>query len=192
MKTCKKCGETKELQDFLKDANLKDGHSGACKECHRAYQRAWYKNNQDKCVASRKKYYEKNKETIRVRDKARRNTDEFRARRRATRDLEKNKISCRKYYAENYKTKIKPRHNEYYSRPEVIERVKELHRKDYLTKGIERNKRKIAEVTPKYVKELLRRDGTLKGVPIPEALIEVKRLQILIWRKTHEKRNTTT
>ena len=176
-KDCKKCGVNQPLQDYIKNTKLKDGHSGTCKKCHNAY---------------RRKYHEQNKETIRVRDKARRNTDEFRARRRATRDLEKNKISCRKYYAENYKTKIKPRHDEYCSRPEVIERVKELHRKDYLTKGIERNKRKIAEVTPKYVKELLRRDGTLKGVPIPEALIEVKRLQILIWRKTHEKRNTTT
>ena len=126
-------------------------------------------------------------------DRARRNTDEYRAKRRATRDLEKNKISCRKYYAENYETKIKPRHDVYYSRPEVIERVKELSRKDYLTKGIERNKQKIAEVTPKYVRELLRQDGTLKGVHIPEALIEVKRLQILIKRRIkNENSNATT
>lgn len=193
MKTCKKCGDNKPLQDFLKDTSLKDGHSGTCKECHRAYQRAWYKNNQEKRVASRKKHYEKNKEVINARTRAKRTTDEFRAQRRATRDLEKNKISCRKYYANNYESKIKPRHDVYYSRPEVIERVKEAHRKDYLTKGIERNKRKIAEVTPKYVRELLRQDGTLKGVPIPDALIEVKRLEILIKRRVkNENSNNIT
>jgi hypothetical protein len=177
VKTCKKCGINQPLQDYVKNTKLKDGHLGTCKKCHNAY---------------RRNYYEQNKETILEKDKARRSTDEFRAHRRATRDLEKNKISCRKYYAKNYESKIKPKHAVYYSRPEVIERVKELNRKDYLTKGIERNKRKIAEVTPKYVKELLRQGGTLKGVSIPEALIEVKRLQILIWRKTHEKCNATT
>jgi hypothetical protein len=183
VKTCNKCGETKALTEYAKDSKLKDGHTGSCKKCQNAYQREWYKNNLEKRLASRKKHYEKYKEVINAKTRVKRTTDEFRAKRRATRDLEKNKISCRKYYANNYESKIKPRHAEYSARPEVIERAKELHRKDYLTKGIERNKRKIAEVTPKYVKELLRQSGNLKGVPIPEALIAVKRLQILIKRR---------
>ena len=192
-KICKKCGETKALHDYSKEARVKDGHLATCKKCCNALKRAWDKENKEKLAAYRKKYYDKNKKYLLAQQRVSRNTDEFRAHRRATRDLEKNKISCRKYYAENYETKIKPRHAEYYSRPEVIERKKISSHKDYITKGIERNKRKIADVTPKYVRELLRQDGTLKGVPIPEALIEVKRLQILIKRRVkNENSNSIT
>jgi hypothetical protein len=193
VKTCKKCGETKELTEFFKDASLKDGHSGACKKCRNAYKREWYKNNAEKSRASRIKFYEKNKDDINAKKRENRNTDEYRAKRRATRDLEKNKIYCRKYYAKNYKTKIKPKHDEYYARPEINERIKEYRRMEYQLTGKERNKRKIADVEPRYIREIMKQNGRLKGVEIPQSLIEAKRLEILIKRRVkNENSNDTT
>ena len=37
MKLCKKCGLEKEISDFCKDKNGKDGHSNMCKSCKREY-----------------------------------------------------------------------------------------------------------------------------------------------------------
>lgn len=42
-KTCKKCGKAKPITEFDKNKNTKDGHAWQCKECRRAYQRAYDK-----------------------------------------------------------------------------------------------------------------------------------------------------
>jgi hypothetical protein len=154
----------------------------------KAYNKQYRERNKEKLSALNKEYRERNKEEIR----ARRTSEEFKAHRRATRNLELNRISCRKYYADNYETKIKPKRQEYYTRPEVIARIKEYRRVEYRTKGIKRGKQKIAEVEPRYVKELLRQNGILKGVPIPEALIEAKRLQLLIKRRIKNEHSNRT
>lgn len=42
-KKCRKCGQTKPLDEFDKDKDNKDGRSGQCKECRREYQREYNK-----------------------------------------------------------------------------------------------------------------------------------------------------
>lgn len=42
MKTCSKCGETKPLDEFVKDNRRKDGHATICKECRRIKDRERY------------------------------------------------------------------------------------------------------------------------------------------------------
>ena len=49
MKTCNKCGETKEFSEFRKRKTIKDGHCGHCKACepkakYKDYQAQWYAN----------------------------------------------------------------------------------------------------------------------------------------------------
>lgn len=39
MKTCKKCGHIKPLDEFPKKPVNRDGHAGSCKECKKIYQR---------------------------------------------------------------------------------------------------------------------------------------------------------
>lgn len=148
-------------------------------ELRRAYNKEYRERNKEILREKNKLWREQNKEKI----QARRTSEEYKANRRATRDLEKNKISCRKYYAENYESKIKPRLQEYYAKPDVNERLKAYRKIEYRTTGIARNKQKIANVEPRYVRELLRQNGILKGVPIPDVLVEVKRLEILIKRR---------
>lgn len=42
MKTCSKCGKTKPLSEFHKAKRNKDGYTGQCGECRRAYHRDVY------------------------------------------------------------------------------------------------------------------------------------------------------
>lgn len=46
-KTCCQCGETKPIDEFVKDNRRKDGHSTLCKECKRARDRARYAKIKD-------------------------------------------------------------------------------------------------------------------------------------------------
>lgn len=45
MKTCSQCKETKPLAEFQKLARNKDGHTGICKPCKRAYDNSHYSTN---------------------------------------------------------------------------------------------------------------------------------------------------
>ena len=118
--------------------------------------------------------------------KAYRSTEEFKSKRRTTRNLAKNRAQCREYYSKNYATKIKLKHKEYYAKPEVQEKIKEIKKQEYIKNGIERGRKKIVDVELRYARELLKKDGSLKNVVIPIELLEVKRLQILIKRELNK------
>jgi len=51
MKKCSKCHETKELTEFCKNKNKKDGLNIICKPCARTSKIIWKKNNEDKIKA---------------------------------------------------------------------------------------------------------------------------------------------
>jgi hypothetical protein len=53
-KTCSKCGDEKELDDFPINRTRKDGHGSACKKCQNESTRTHYNNN-------KKQYLERNK-----------------------------------------------------------------------------------------------------------------------------------
>lgn len=62
MKTCNKCGETKQLTGFHKNANSRDGLSALCKVCANIAAAAWQKANPKKHAANCAVYYSANKE----------------------------------------------------------------------------------------------------------------------------------
>jgi hypothetical protein len=119
--------------------------------------------------------------------KAYRSTEEFKAKRRATRDLVKNREDCKKYYANNY-DKISAKHKEYYLKPNVVERVKEQKKFYQQTTGKITKKKYIEELHDTYICNQMCRNSNLQHKDIPKELIEAKRLQLLIRRITDEKR----
>jgi hypothetical protein len=114
--------------------------------------------------------------------KAYRSTEEFRAKRRATRDLLKNREDCKKYYAENY-DKISAKHKEYYLKPNVVERVKEQKKVYAQTTGRATKKKYIEELHDTYICNQLCRNTSLRHQDIPKELVEVKRLIMKIKRE---------
>lgn len=78
MKHCRKCSTTKELSDFVKDRNKKDGLSTICRECRKEYKRInfdklkikkqlWNKNNKERIRKTTALYKQRNKERIELR-----------------------------------------------------------------------------------------------------------------------------
>ena len=53
MKTCTKCGETKEFSEFYK---RKNGYRGDCKKCRNEYSSKWYFENKEHINALSKKW----------------------------------------------------------------------------------------------------------------------------------------
>lgn len=72
---CRKCNETKPIEDFVKDATRSTGHHPYCRTCQnkiknnkKALSRAlkWQKENKDKRVIIRKRWYDNNPELVRI------------------------------------------------------------------------------------------------------------------------------
>lgn len=51
MKRCKRCGETKPLDQFYKNKTGRDGLRPECKPCSSAQKKAWYRQNREAVIA---------------------------------------------------------------------------------------------------------------------------------------------
>ena len=66
MKTCPICHEIKELSDFPKNKQTKDGTNTYCKKCmYQKYGKPWAKKNPDKVKEGRLKWAKLNPEKVR-------------------------------------------------------------------------------------------------------------------------------
>jgi hypothetical protein len=64
MKQCRKCLELKELSGFYKCKTNKDGLRGSCKICMGSYCDSYNSKNEDIVIEYKRKYYNKNKQTL--------------------------------------------------------------------------------------------------------------------------------
>ena len=90
-KKCSKCGEEKELSEFHKAKQNKDGYRGSCKDCVKEYKKEYRKNNKEYNKEYCKEYYENNKEK----------------RKEYYKEWFKNNKEYRKEYYKNNKEKVK-------------------------------------------------------------------------------------
>jgi hypothetical protein len=66
-KVCKDCHEEKNLVEFPKHTQMKDGHLNQCKVCKNKYLKRYGQNNKEKLSEKSKVYYEENCELIKQR-----------------------------------------------------------------------------------------------------------------------------
>ena len=59
IKTCKDCLVDKQIEDFYKHKNSKDGYSHRCKKCDNKRTRLWQINNKEKAALNTKRHREK-------------------------------------------------------------------------------------------------------------------------------------
>lgn len=97
-KKCSICNQEKSLEDFGKSSRNKSGKRADCKECNRASNRKWYRENPDKVLFKRHKEKQKYQERIKFR---RLNEPDFRKRARER--------SKKYYYDPKNKEKIRLR-----------------------------------------------------------------------------------
>jgi hypothetical protein len=92
-----------------------------------------------------------------------------------------------KAYYQRKRKELLSKRKDYTANPAVQERLREYRR---LVRAEERLKirQKIADLNDNYVKGVLRQTTGLVANQISQALVEAKKLQLKIWRMTHEKR----
>ena len=160
-----------------------------------------YKDPEEK-KAKKKAYYEANKEKILKYAKEWReiNREYFLAKQRehyhATKDSEPHKAmrkkSRDKYYQENKEKKAEyAKHYNVANREKIAERRKKLYygnHEKYVERTRERDRKHREELHPHYVVRTLRQGTCLSNKDIPKALIEAKRLELLIRRNIDEER----
>lgn len=64
MKKCRTCEEIKPIGDFLANHRMADGFNHECKACASARNRAWQKENREKCKEKSQKWREKNRDRV--------------------------------------------------------------------------------------------------------------------------------
>ena len=62
MKTCSKCQTVKPVSEYSRDRAKKDGLSGRCKPCTKAYQALWHAENRERRAAYHAQYRAENRE----------------------------------------------------------------------------------------------------------------------------------
>jgi len=163
VKTCSKCGETKPIDEFVKNGNI-------CLICHRQFQKEyrlknpdkikeWHRKyrhkNKDKINEQGKKYYLKNKNKINERERERylKDKDQINERHKEYRlkNIDKLNEYSKEYYLEN-KDKIR----EYYLKNK--EKIKKQKRESYL-KNHEKRKERMKEYYLKNKKIIIEHHG---------------------------------
>ena len=202
MKTCKKCGESKKLELFAVSSRTRDGHLGVCRGCTLAYAKQWKQDNPEKVTA----WYDNHLESIGKTRHVLKTPEEIRARNNEY-DLRWKKQD-RVKHPEKYKSsprKIEWQRLDKLMNPEKYKRyVKncyERNRQKYIAKTSawrEANKEYVAEkqktynrnrvynLRDPYVKSLIKGKTEIPIATIPQALIEAKRLEVLIKRKLRD------
>ncbi|WP_066584058.1 hypothetical protein [Corynebacterium provencense] len=69
-KRCTKCGETKSATGFHRSRSKRDGLYPWCKECTRAYGRAYWEAHREERLAKKRAYYEAHREERNAYDRA--------------------------------------------------------------------------------------------------------------------------
>ena len=75
MKTCKRCGADKPLEEFHSDRSRPDGKYAYCKECAKAYKRADHHKHRDGRVAVSRQYHADHREDLNARKRERLRSD---------------------------------------------------------------------------------------------------------------------
>ena len=105
MKTCRVCGEPKDILCFSKKRDSKDGRASLCKACASVERRNWAEKNPERLRSCMRAYNQENAEHIRAQRQSRydERQAEMIAKARAYREANKEATLAnkRRYYAEN-------------------------------------------------------------------------------------------
>jgi hypothetical protein len=105
-KICSRCGEEKDITEFVKNKKCNLGFSGTCKKCHNIYSLSnpekvkksrdkWKKNNPEKVKESRDKWEKNNPEKVILKHKKLRSNlvDYYVIRKLCAKGFQKNQIT---------------------------------------------------------------------------------------------------
>jgi len=97
MKSCTNCNQEKELSEFNKRSDSKDGYRNKCKLCLKNNRKVYYKLNKNKIQKTLKKYYIKNSQKIREKIKLWNNKNKERVAKRVSQYTKNHKNAIYEY-----------------------------------------------------------------------------------------------
>lgn len=185
-RVCRKCGEEKDIELFVKNKACKEGHTYRCNVCCKKEYKVYIGINEEKFKKLRLKYYKENATRIKENKKIY-NKMRYLANPQAKRDKTKHY-----YYKERelVLSKAKKYRKENKLQMAIYRDIYSLLNKDYLNEKYKcyhrMNRKKLKDI---YVIKQLCSRSPLKFSDIRQnpKLIELKRQQIKLKRKTHEK-----
>jgi hypothetical protein len=158
-RVCRKCGQEKPLEEFVKDKTRELGYSYTCKHCRREHACKYRADNHEKVLERTRKWRVDNPEKVREYDR------KYRAD-----NHEKILEYGRKHYAENSE-----RYNKYSRKWQAAnpEKVRETRRylREILSDG--------------YLRRQLKR----RNLPVTPETIDYKRIQLKLYREIKKQQN---
>ena len=156
-KVCSCCKIEKDIKEFHKKSDSKDGHYYYCKECSSIKRKKYYQENKEHSKKIMKKYYQNNKSKVRKSNQKWyfEHQQEIKEYNKKYRNENKDKLlKQQKEYYENNKDIILKKQSQYYKqhRDEINKKRKE-YLKEYSKKYYETHKEQIKEYNKKYRQE---------------------------------------
>jgi hypothetical protein len=81
-KRCKRCGESKDVEEFYADPACRGGRRPECKACTAAKRKQWYQSNREREIARVKAWQQANPERVQAAQRKRRERPEVKAKER--------------------------------------------------------------------------------------------------------------
>ena len=128
MRQCKKCKNNKDIIDFSSNKSKPDGINYWCKSCHKIY----HHQNRKKILERKRQYGIINADTIKEKDRLRRERDSVKRAKHLRLYYSENKDKYSAYRKTNAE-KIKLQTKKYNARPEVIKKRRDRMRVRYTT-----------------------------------------------------------
>ena len=100
---CGKCHEIKEVSEFSKNKNKKDGVNITCKECVKEY----YKQNVDKIKGQKAEYYKQNTDKIKKYQTKYNKQNDYKIKEQKAEYRKQNVDKIKEYSLEHYNSKVK-------------------------------------------------------------------------------------
>lgn len=152
MKICSRCNTKKEIDQFYKRKDSKDGFRADCKECCNERNRKYDELNKESIREYKKEFYKKNKSTIIERSKQWiiNNPESFKEKTKRYSDKESTKINKKKYLKENYEY-FSTKSREY--KQNNKERLNKLQRERYINDELYRLKISLRNMLYKSLKK---------------------------------------
>ena len=188
-RVCRKCGQEKPLEEFVKDNTCALGHGHTCKQCKADQSRKRYAANLEKMREYKRKQYAANPEKMR----------EYNRKWRAA-NPEKVLESNRKWRAANPEKMREYNRKQYAANPEKVRERSRKWRAANLEK-VRECKRKQYAANPDKMREYYRKrreilsDGYLiyqlkkRNLPVTPETIDYKRIQLKLYREIKNQQN---
>jgi len=158
-RVCRKCGQEKPLEEFVKDKTSALGHRHTCKQCEQERYRKWRAANSEKRWEYNRKWHAANPEKRWEYNRKWRaaNPEKIREIRHKWREAntEKERERCRKWYAAN---------------PEKVREIRR-YKREILSDGY------------------LRRQLKQRNLPVTPETIDYKRIQLKLYREIKNQQN---